>query len=81
MIEWKVIGACFEGEQINLNGVNPWNYSWRLVEANPVMLPHPCYASQEHRFFVYEIDSDIGTIKFAATELSAGAWGFYIPAS
>ena len=48
MVNWGVVGVVFEGEPIDLGGLNPWELKWHSVEADPVELPHPQYASQMH---------------------------------
>ena len=78
MSEWKVVGVVVEGEPIDVKGVNPWSLSWRMIEETPVMLRHPSYPYQLDTLFVYEVDSEIGKISFAAGELSANVWGFYV---
>jgi hypothetical protein len=49
------------------------------VQDEPVELPHPAYPNQRHRMSVYEIESGGRRIRFAAGELSANVWGFYVP--
>ena len=78
MEKWKALGVVKEGERINIGGVNPWNHRWLDVEREPVMLPHPSYLNQRHSMIVYKIVTAQTEIIFAAGELSAGVWGFYI---
>jgi hypothetical protein len=79
MTKWAVIGVTLEGDPININGLNPWEFEWRSVDAAPVELPHPSYPSQLHRMWIYEINGKEKRVRFAAGELSANVWGFYVP--
>jgi len=45
-----------------------------------MQLPHPSHRHRRHRFDIYEIGSLDHPVRFAAGELSNGAWGFYVPA-
>jgi hypothetical protein len=78
MREWKSVGAVFEGETIDVGGLNPWAFTWQRLPQEPVELPHPAYPSQRHRMEIYQIGGDNNEITFAAGELSAGVWGFYL---
>jgi hypothetical protein len=76
--EWKVAGACFDGEPISVEGINPWGLEWQLLRDDPVILPHPYYPRQQHKFWVYKVSPPGKDITFAAGELSNGVWGFYV---
>ena len=76
MAGWKAVGVVVEGQPIQIEGVNPWELHWNMIEQTPVELPHPCYPSQRHSFFVYEVDDEGRKAVFAAGELSANVWGF-----
>ena len=80
MSEWKAVGVVAEGEPIEVGGVNPWSHSWTSLEQPAVELPHPSYPNQRHRMSVYEVESVGRKITFAAGELSANIWGFYVSA-
>jgi hypothetical protein len=80
MNTWKNIGVVVEGERINIGGVNPWNHKWNATEQEPVLLPHPSYSTQMHTMKIYQIETAGRSILFAAGELSANVWGFYVPA-
>ena len=77
---WKIAGIVVEGERINIDGVDPWNHEWKLLDEPPVELPHPQYANQLHQMNIYTIDTGGRTITFAAGELSMNVFGFYVPA-
>lgn len=80
MNNWKPVGIVFEGDPITVEGVNPWAFDWRQVQDESVELPHPAYPNQRHRMGVYEIEHGGHHVRFATGELSAGVWGFYVPA-
>ena len=80
MNSWKPVGVVVEGERINVGGANPWNHTWIRTDKGPVQLPHPSNSNQMHSMDVYEVNTGGRSIVFAATELSAGVWGFYVPA-
>jgi hypothetical protein len=79
MSDWDVVGAVFEGEPIDLDGLNPWEFKWSRVDTTPIEMPHPQYASETHRIWIYEIEADGKRVRFAAGELSPNVWGFYVP--
>jgi hypothetical protein len=81
MTEWRCVHAGFEGDDLQIGGVHVWKQDWRLVEMPAPLLPHPSYRDQMHVYRVYEIGDPLRPVRFAAAELSAGAWGFYVPAS
>jgi hypothetical protein len=73
----EAVGVVAEGQQIDISGLNPWSYDWTRASAPPVELPHPHYQTQRHLMRVFEIASEVGTVRFAAAEVSAGVWAFY----
>jgi hypothetical protein len=80
METWQAVGIVVEGDPIDVGGLNPWAFAWRPVQDEPVELPHPAYPHQRHRMWVYEVEGDGRTVRFATGELSANVWGFYVPA-
>jgi hypothetical protein len=78
MQRWKTIGVVAEGDDIMVGGLNPWTLEWRSVEEEPLLLPHPSYPDQRHKMNIYEISSGGRRVRFAAGELSANVWGFYV---
>lgn len=79
MNEWVSCGVVVEGQRINVAGINPWDFAWVSLKRPPVELPHPAYPNQCHKMWLYEVDNAGKKIVFAAGELSANVWGFYIP--
>ena len=76
---WIAVGVVLEGDPVNVGGLNPWGLEWHSLESNPIELPHPSYPNQRHLIWVYEIRSGAKAVRFAAGELSANVWGFYVP--
>ena len=79
MARWGVVGVVVEGSPIDVGGLNPWEHRWHELDVEPIELPHPQYASQMHRMWLYEIEVNGKRVLFAAGELSANVWGFYLP--
>ena len=76
---WRAVAVVAEGDRVLIQGQNPWGVSWISSNEAPIVVAHPSYPSQSHRASIYELDS-ARPIRFAACELSAGVWGFYVPA-
>ena len=79
MANWKSAGIVVEGQPITVGGLNPWDHEWKSSGAPAIELPHPSYPNQLHRMSVYEISNGNHSVAFAAGELSANVWGFYVP--
>lgn len=81
MKKWKFVNIVIDGQPVNVNGVNPWDYEWHLMDEEPIMVPHPSYPNQTHKMWIYEIKTDTKIVMFAAGEFSNCVWGFYINSS
>lgn len=68
-----------DGGSIDVGGFNPWNAEWHTVDEPQITVAHPQYRSQHHLITVYEFRSADKVQRFAAGELSNGAWGFFVP--
>jgi hypothetical protein len=80
MTNWVCTHIGFEADEIRIGGLEVWKHKWRNTGDN-IQLPHPQHQHQIHTYRVYEM-GDCGTVvRFAATELSVGVWGFYVPES
>ncbi len=75
---WSSVGIVFDGDPIDLHGVNPWKHSWRDT-GEIVWMRHPSYPTQLHDMAEYRIVADGREVRFAAGELSNTVWGFYLP--
>jgi hypothetical protein len=76
--EWREVGVVSEGESIVIGGIDPWKHRWESSKLT-VELSHPAHKDQRHRMNVYRIVVGDSAITFAAGELSASVWGFYVP--
>ena len=80
MSNWKSAGITMDGQPFRLGGLNVWRHKWSRLAEEAVELPHPSYPKQLHRMWQYEIQDGNKRVRFAAGELSAGVWGFYVHA-
>jgi len=80
MSNWKAVGVVAEGQSIQVGDLNVWDHRWARKSDDPVELPHPAHPHQRHRMFIYEVSAGGKKVTFAAGELSANVWGFYVPA-
>ena len=57
--------------------VSAWDAEWTRL-GQTLVVPHPQYPSQRHRFDQYSVkDSKDEVVVFAAGEYSNGVWGFF----
>jgi 5-oxoprolinase (ATP-hydrolysing) len=75
--DWQHVHIGFENDDGEIEKTKVWKQKWRALNTPPVRLPHPSYRNQFHTYEVYEI-GDV-PVRFAASELSNGVWGFYVP--
>ena len=66
------------GMNFEIEGLPVFGAKWRDTGTS-VQLPHPNYPGQIHAYGIYEIRGNGRVVRFAACELSHGAWGFYVP--
>jgi hypothetical protein len=78
---WSPVHVGLEGAALSIGGINPWLHvhGWKRVQQDCIVVPHPAYRQERHRAWVYEVTSNGKTTRFAASELSNGVWGFYVP--
>jgi hypothetical protein len=79
MTGWQAAHIGLEGDGFKIDTLEIWRHEWRLTGAPHLTLPHPAYPDQIHRYAIYEIENAGVALRFAASELSNGVWGFYIP--
>ena len=76
---WRMIAIGFEGGPAVIDGIDVWKHKWRSTREH-VTLPHPAYPEQMHDYTVWEVSPLLHRkVRFAATELSGGVYGFYAP--
>jgi hypothetical protein len=69
---------CWDGDEFDLDGLNPWQHEW-IPQSQRIVVAHPSYPSQRHDVDVWMIEALDGTIRFAAGEMSNLAWAFFLP--
>ena len=80
MRDWKLLEVVHDGEPLELEGANVWDFGWSRLDDSALEVPHPSYPSQRHTLWPYSIEVGGNTIEFAAGELSNCVWCFYVPA-
>ena len=75
---WSSVGMCADGEIFDLEGLNPWNHEW-VSQSERIVVAHPFYPSQRHDVSVWVIHAPDRIVRFAAGEMSNGAWAFFLP--
>lgn len=75
---WRSVGMCAEGDVVDLGGLNPWEFKWDS-ESDRIVVAHPYYPQQRHDVYVWSVRGPDGPVRFAAGEMSAGAWAFFLP--
>ena len=76
---WRQAHIGFSDDGLTIGGLNVWALPWRSVDMAPLELAHPAYPEEMHRFTVQEVQDGETIARFAASELSNGVWGFYVP--
>jgi hypothetical protein len=79
MTTWKVAHIGFAYDELSIGGKKVWKEKWRRIDFPDLKLGHPAHPNEIHSFLVYEIGDPKKPIRFAASELSAGVYGFYVP--
>jgi hypothetical protein len=79
-MDWAFKHIGFESDGFRIGGLDVWEEEWRSVgNGSRVDLPHPAHPNQIHSYEIHEIGNEASPFRFAAQELSAGVWGFYVP--
>jgi len=76
---WRYVHIGFEADGLKIRGIEIWLQDWRRTSEEALQLPHPSYPHQRHHFAIYEVGNLDHPVRFAASELSNGVWGFYVP--
>ncbi|MEM6331321.1 MAG: hypothetical protein AAF790_13890 [Planctomycetota bacterium] len=75
--EWRVVGEVFDGQPMQIEGVDPWRAEWAPRGAEPVDLPHPTSLDETASFQRYVLSHAGRSVCVAAARLSDHSWGFY----
>lgn len=78
---WRDVHVGFARDGLTIGGLDVWKHQWRRQAGLGLSLPHPAHTHEMNSFAVYEIGDPAQPVRFAATELSNGVWGFYVPRS
>jgi len=76
---WRQAHIGFSNDGLKIGGFDVWSLPWRSVDLPSLQLAHPAYPEAMHRFSIQEIQDGQNVVRFAASELSNGVWGFYVP--
>lgn len=76
---WRQAHIGFADDTFMLQDAEVWKNPWRALRLRPLHLPHPAYPEQIHAYAIHETGPLESPVRFAASELSNGVWGFYIP--
>lgn len=75
---WRHVGMFWDGDHFDLEGVNPWEHEW-VAQEERIVVAHPSYPDQRHDADVWVIRTSDRVVRFAAGEMSALAWAFFLP--
>lgn len=76
---WRSVHVGFANDGLTIAGRDIWVETWRPTGEQVLHLPHPAHPGEIHRYEVHEIGIPGFLARFAASELSNGVWGFYVP--
>jgi hypothetical protein len=79
MTEWRLAGAAGGGVEFRIDGLNVWDHKWISLQEDPIQLPLPGFPNEKHRMWLCMIKTDTQVVKFAAGEVSANVYAFYVP--
>lgn len=75
---WKLVHIGFEGDDVDVAGVNPWSLGSWGASIGTITVAHPAYPMQRHQMWVYRLAGPSGApVEFAAGEFSNGVWGIF----
>lgn len=74
---WSVVGVCAEGDPIPDFPKEIWQLEWRNT-SRAIQVSDPRSGNQ-HSLSVMDVETNQGTITFAVTEVSNGAYLFALP--
>ena len=74
---WRAVDVVSKGSPVRVRGRDVWGMTWRDT-GERVPLPHPSHPTELHLFSVFKAGPWWASVRFAAAELSADLWGFYV---
>ncbi len=79
MKKWKLLKVIADGDPLEIEGTDIWSSSWKRLNEEPLIVPHPNYPDQRHKLIPRYIECNGKKIEFASGELSNCVWCFYVP--
>lgn len=76
---WSLVHIGFEGDAVDIDGLNPWTAGDWGPSIGSITVAHPSYPAQRHTMSTYRVLGPSGLVEFAAGEFSNGVWGLYVP--
>jgi hypothetical protein len=76
---WRLVHIGFEGDAVEIDGLNPWAAGAWGASLGRIVVAHPSYPAQRHDMDRYRAAGPAGSVEFAAGEFSNGVWGLYAP--
>ena len=77
---WRSVGMCVDGDDIDLDGIDPWGHEW-VPQQERIVVAHPSYPSQRHDVSVWVVRAPERDLRFAAGEMSNLVWAFFLPST
>ncbi|MEI5673199.1 MULTISPECIES: hypothetical protein [unclassified Nocardioides] len=77
---WSSVGLCWEGEEFDLLGIDPWGQDWVPLDRR-IVVAHPSRPAQRHCVDVWTVRTPEREVTFAAGEMPDLAWAFFLPDS
>jgi hypothetical protein len=74
---WKSIHVGKRGDRLKIGGISVWDEEWRS-DGRTVQLPHPLHTTESFAFRICEIGTMRAPVRFAAGQVGAGVWAFYV---
>ena len=78
---WRYLHIGPEGDAVEYEGIKLWRHEWERQGDLPIEAHHPQHPHQLHSLERFFVQADGKLVQFAAGEVSAGAWLFWVPAS
>jgi hypothetical protein len=78
-VNWIFLGSTVEKEPFYVKDSNIWDYKWKNVSNDPIVVIDPIHPLETKQIYIYSFNKGDEAIIFAAGEFTYGIWGFYLP--
>ena len=78
---WRYLHIGPENDDVQYDDVKLWSHEWKKQGEVPITANHPQHSSELHRLNRFFVQADGKLVEFAAAEVSAGVWLFWVPAA